>query len=127
MRHPNHPVPDDVKTHINFSGKIRVFHLARTCLYAPSDLCGPCGMYHQRIQCNLSWYGHPRYDTVFVVEDEGQSGMQGMLIARVHLLFSFTDYETDEGRETVQCALVSWFLPVSDLGLGRVVVLHTKT
>jgi hypothetical protein len=40
--------------------------------------------------------------------------MQGMLIARTHLLFSFVDYETDEGGQTVQCALVSWFLPASD-------------
>lgn len=41
--------------------------------------------------------------------------MQGMLIARVHLLFSFMDYETIEGENEVQCALVSWFLPVLDV------------
>lgn len=40
--------------------------------------------------------------------------MQGMLIARVHLLFSFMDYETIDGDEEVQCALVSWFLPASN-------------
>lgn len=40
--------------------------------------------------------------------------MQGMLIARIHLLFSFTDYETNEGRQLIQCALVSWFLPALD-------------
>ena len=40
--------------------------------------------------------------------------MQGMLIARVHLLFSFMDHETAEQGETVQCTLVSWFLPTSN-------------
>jgi hypothetical protein len=44
MRHPNCPVPDDVETRVNFSGKIHVFHSAVTRFYAPSDLCGPCGM-----------------------------------------------------------------------------------
>lgn len=114
MRHPNCPVPDDVENCVNFSGKIHVFHSAITRFYAPSDLCGPCGMYRQRIRCNPSWYGHPRHDTVFVVQDEDLPGMRGMLIARIHLLFSFTDYETDEGGELIQCALVSWFLPASD-------------
>jgi hypothetical protein len=39
--------------------------------------------------------------------------MEGMLIARIHLLFSFADYETDEGGKVIQCALVSWFVPAS--------------
>lgn len=113
-RHPNRPVPHNIDTHVKFSGKIRVVHSAITRFYAPSDLCGPCGMYRQRIRCNPSWYGHPRRDTVFVVQDEDQTGMQGMLIARVHLLFSFMDHENIQGEEEVQCALVSWFLPASD-------------
>jgi hypothetical protein len=37
--------------------------------------------------------------------------MQGMLIACIHLLFSFVD--KDDG-ETVPCALVSWYLPLSN-------------
>lgn len=114
MRHPNRPLPDNLEAHVNFSGRIQVFHSAVNRFYAPSDLCGPCGMYRQRIRCNPSWYGNPRHDTVFVVQDEDQAGMRGMLIARIHLLFSFVDYETDEGGQTVQCALVSWFLPASD-------------
>jgi len=59
IRHPNRPVPDDVETQVNFSGKIHVFHSAIACFYAPSDLCGPCGMYRECIWCNPSWYGHP--------------------------------------------------------------------
>ena len=102
-RHPTHPIPDDIDTHVNFSGKIHVFHSAIAQFYAPSDLCGPCGMYCQRIRSNPSWYGHPRHDTVFVVQDDDLPGMQGMLIARVRLLFSFMDNEATEQGETVQC------------------------
>jgi hypothetical protein len=71
-------------------------------------------MYRQRIRSNPSWYGHPRHDTVFVAQDVDQPGMEGMLVARVHLLFSFVDHETVKQGETVQCALVSWFLPASN-------------
>lgn len=109
-RHPNHPVPDDVITQVHFTGKIHVFHSAITRFYAPSDLCGAGGMYRQRIRSNPSWYGYPRRDTVFVVQDEDQPGMDGLLVARVHLFFSFFD---DYDEETVPCALVSWFVPAS--------------
>lgn len=109
-RHPNHPIPDDIAVRLHFTGKIQVFHSAITRFYAPSDLCGPAGMYRQRIRCNPSWYGYPRRDTVFVVQDEDQPGMDGLLVARVHLFFSFVD---DYDGETVPCALVSWFVPAS--------------
>lgn len=112
-RHPNREVPDDIDVRINFTGKIQVFHSAIARFYAPSDLCGAGGMYRQRIRCNPVWYGQPRRDTVFVVQDEAQAGMRGMLIARIHLLFSFIDEDSDAGA-TVPCALVSWYLPVSN-------------
>lgn len=114
IRHPDRPLPDNIATYVNFSGRIQVFHSAISRFYAPSDLCGPCGMYRQRIRCNPSWYGNPRNDTVFVIQDKDEAGMEGMLIARIHLLFSFVDYEIDGGGDTVQCALVSWFLPASN-------------
>ena len=110
-RHPNRPIPDDLATRISFNGKIHVFHSAVARFYAPSDLCGAGGMYWQRIRCNPSWYGHSRFDTVFVVQDEDLLGMAGLLVARVRLLFSFVD---DYHRETVPCALVSWFVPDGD-------------
>ena len=71
-------------------------------------------MYRERIWCNPSWYGHPRHDTAFVVEDENQPGMQGMHTVQIRPLFSFTDYETSEGGEQIECALVSWFVPASN-------------
>ncbi|KAF8200135.1 hypothetical protein BJ912DRAFT_1126700 [Pholiota molesta] len=110
-RHPTRDVPNDVDVRVDFTGKILVFHSAIARFYAPSDLCGAGGMYRQRIRCNSSWYGQPRRDTVFVVQDEDQAGMRGMLIARIHLLFSFID---ENVGETVPCALVSWYLPASN-------------
>ncbi|KAF8156943.1 hypothetical protein B0H34DRAFT_711270 [Crassisporium funariophilum] len=86
-KHPHRQVSNDVAVRIGFTGKI-----------------------HQ-IRYNPLWYGHSRRNTVFVVQDESQPGMQGMLIARVHLFFSFDD---EDSQETVPCALVSWYLPASD-------------
>jgi len=128
-RHPNRSVPDDVITRVNFMGKIHVFHSAVARFYSTSDLCGAGGMYRQRIQSNPSWHGHPRRDTVFVVTDEDQPGMQGLLVARVLLFFSFVD---DVDRETVPCALVSWFVPASncrdpDTGMWTVKPEGTRT
>ncbi|EKM77823.1 hypothetical protein AGABI1DRAFT_101528 [Agaricus bisporus var. burnettii JB137-S8] len=114
IRHPNRPIPENVEMHVSFTGKIHVFHSAIARFYSPSDLCGLSGMYRQRIRSTPSWYGHPRRDTVFIVVDENEAGMRGMLIARIHLLFTFTTDEAVNGSETSQCALVSWFLPTSD-------------
>jgi hypothetical protein len=111
IRHPTREVPIDIDEQMSFYGKIYVFHSAISRFYAPSDLCGSCGMYRQRIRSTPSWYGYPRHDTVFVAVDEDHPGtVGGMLIARVHLLFSFMDNQSDEN---VPCALVSWLLSVS--------------
>ncbi|KAF9053428.1 hypothetical protein BJ165DRAFT_1571490 [Panaeolus papilionaceus] len=106
-RHPKRPIPDDVDSQVAFTGKIHVYHSATARFYAPSDLCGAGGMYRQKVRCNPSWYGHPRRDTVFVVQDEDKPGMEGLLVARLHLLFSFYD---DFTEEVIPCALVSWFV-----------------
>ena len=109
QRHPKsegHPI--NFEEHIHFDGKIYVYHLAIAQFYAPSDLCGAGGMYRERIRSNPSWYNDgPRHDTVFVVLDESQAGMHGMLVARVLLFFSYYDAYLDEN---VPCALVNWFV-----------------
>ena len=68
-------------------------------------------MYQQHIRCNPSWYSHPCQDTVFIIEDENQPGMDGMLIAQLCLLFSFIN--ADDG-EVIPCALISWFVPTQE-------------
>ena len=86
MRHPTRPVPRDVEDWVNFHGKVHVFHSAITRLYAPSDLWDVPSAH------SPSWYSQPQH------EDEDQLVMQGMLIARIHLLFSFTDYKMNDGE-----------------------------
>ena len=108
QRHPTCPVLDNIENRVHFSSKIQVFHSAVARFYSRSDLCGVGSMYQQCIQSHPLWYSHPRCDTVFVVQDEDKPGMQGMLIAWLHLLFSFID---DDNGETVPCALMSWFVP----------------
>lgn len=63
-------------------------------------------MLRERIRSNPSYKGCPRRDTVFVVLDDDKPGMHGMVIARVHLFFSF-HYR----RQDFSCAFVSWFIP----------------
>ena len=66
-------------------------------------------MLRERIRSSPSFKGYERRDTVFVVVDEEQPGMQGMVIARIHLFFSF-EYR----RQHFSCAFVTWFIPHND-------------
>ena len=66
-------------------------------------------MRQERIRSIPSWYENPRHDTVFVVLDDSLPGMEGMVIARVLLLFSF-DYK----RVHYSCAYVNWFVHSGD-------------
>jgi hypothetical protein len=84
--------------------RIYVYHSAIARFYAPSDLCGPGGMCRETIRCNPNWHGkYARYDTIFVETDSELSGMAGLTIARLLLLFSFKD-----GDRKYSCALVHW-------------------
>ncbi|KAH9977572.1 hypothetical protein BJV74DRAFT_721104, partial [Russula compacta] len=97
-----------------------VFHAAVACFYAPSDLCGASGTYHEHIHSNPNWHGeYAHYDTMFVVLDEELSGMPGMAIGCVHLLFSFKFR-----NEVHSCALVHWLVPLGkpDKDMGMWVV-----
>lgn len=58
---------------------------------------------------SMSFYGHERRDTVFVVLDDSKPGMLGMIIARVLLFMSFVY------RGKLQsCAFVNWFVREDD-------------
>ncbi|KAI9439702.1 hypothetical protein H4582DRAFT_1812628 [Lactarius indigo] len=92
-----------------FQARVRVHHSALATFFAPSDLCGTGGMRQERICSTTSWYGHPRHDTVFVVLDEDLPGMEGMVIARVQLFFSFRYKQVDYA-----CAYVNWLVRDDD-------------
>lgn len=99
------PEPDK---QLQFNGKFRVFHSAIAWYYAPSDLCGAGGMHREHIRSTPTWQGDTaRRDTVFVSLDESKPGMEGMLVARVLLFFSFYDSHLEKD---IPCALVNWFV-----------------
>ncbi|KAI0003199.1 hypothetical protein BJV74DRAFT_876167 [Russula compacta] len=101
-----------------FDGRVSVYHSAMAHFYAPSDLCGAGGMYHERIRSTPLWRGeYARRDTIFVETDPTLSGMPGMVVGQVFLFFSFTFRDV-----FYPCALIHWFErvgrgPDSDTGL----------
>jgi hypothetical protein len=104
-------LPDDIPLEQcpDFMGRISVYHSAVARFFAPSDQCGTGGMHRETIRSNPNWReGYTRHDTVFVEVAAGveQHGMQGMVIARVRLFFSFT-----LNAKHYPCALVEWFIP----------------
>lgn len=109
-RFPTQEPPEDITRIVHFMGKVHVHHSAVCRFFAPSDTCGARGMQRQTVRCNPKWKGKGRFDTVFVSESDAP-GMEGMLIAQLHLLFSFHDAESGVDHE---CALVNWFPRLAD-------------
>ncbi|KAK7049380.1 hypothetical protein VNI00_005981 [Paramarasmius palmivorus] len=105
---PTLPVPcaDDLQHHFQyFNSLIYVYYSAVARYYSPSDPCGNGGMYAERIRSHPNWLGHyPRHDTVFVTVDEDKPGIEGMVVGRVKLFFSFKYKEIE-----YPCALMEWF------------------
>ena len=93
-----------------FNDKISIYHSAIAQFYAPSDICGIKGMWHECSHASLSWWkGAPHYDTIFVETDPDSPGMLGMDVAQVCVFFSFNYNNTE-----YCCALVNWFSHVGD-------------
>ncbi|KAG0696193.1 hypothetical protein DFH29DRAFT_984705 [Suillus ampliporus] len=114
--HPNYE--HDVPVHLITTDElpvidtpIAVFHSAIATFSAPSDMSGTHGMHRKLICCTPSWHRKdPRYDCVFIVEDQEKAGMRGMIIGGVKLFFSFLF----EGV-TYPCVLIDRF---SQMGRG---------
>ncbi|KAI9452680.1 hypothetical protein BJY52DRAFT_1124162 [Lactarius psammicola] len=104
--HPDEQIaPSKIEECPAFDGVIKVHHSAVATFYAPGDLSGSGGMRRKRIRSTPHFFGHPRRDTVFVVVDDSQTGMEAMEIGRVLMFFSF-EYR----RKTYSCALINWFV-----------------
>ncbi|KAH6893862.1 hypothetical protein BKA70DRAFT_1376094 [Coprinopsis sp. MPI-PUGE-AT-0042] len=87
---------------------VATFRAAVVTFFAPSDACGIRGMRREWIRATPSWRkSGERYDCVFVVEDDGKPGFEGMSVVQVKQFFSF-DYE----GTTYPCAVVEWFKKV---------------
>ena len=69
-------------------------------------------MCREVIRANPSYGGTPRFNTVLVSVGDRDEPMQGLLVARVWLLFSYFDLYQGEN---VPCALVSWFVHPNDI------------
>ena len=119
LNNPNKPIPTAIEDLPAFEGKIKVYHSATATFYAPSDLCGAGGLRRELIRSTPSFHGHEQRDTVFVVPDDFQKGMEGMEIGRILLFFSFS-YR----RQTYSCALINWYVhndePDHDTGMWPV-------
>ncbi|KAH9014753.1 hypothetical protein EDB85DRAFT_2076425 [Lactarius pseudohatsudake] len=83
VSHPDEQVaPSTIGECPAFEGMIKVHHSAVATFYAPGDLSGSGGLRHEQIQSTPHFFGHPRRDTVFVVLDDSQPGMDGMEIGQ---------------------------------------------
>ena len=90
--------------------KITVVNSAAALFYAPSDISGIGGMWHEYIHSCHSWQnGPPHYDCAFVNTDPGLNGMLGLDIVRVLTFFSFVFHD-----KQYPCAVVQWFNRVGD-------------
>ena len=104
--HPDIQItPSTLEECPTFDGAIKVYHSAVATFYAPSDLSGSGGLRHEWIWSTPCFFGHPHRDTMFVITDDSQPGMEGMEIGRIQLLFSF-QYR----RKEFSCALINWFV-----------------
>lgn len=86
--------------------RLGIYHSLSVTFYAPSEISGPGGMHREMVRSNPVWYGLPRHDTVLVHLDPDRPGMEGMLAARIQLIFTFTFQDI-----THSCAYVEWFTP----------------
>ena len=81
----------------SFVGAISVFNSAIARFYAPSNLCGASGMYHEHIHSNPNWRReYARYDMMFV--ETGSTACQAWLLA-VHACFSHSNL----GGKSILC------------------------
>ncbi|KAG1833244.1 hypothetical protein DFJ58DRAFT_719454 [Suillus subalutaceus] len=96
LRNPDHAIPVhemDVSQCPNFNGKVDVFHSAVASFHAASDSCGVNGMMCHAFRAAPNWRG----------------GFQGLYVAQVILLFSFTFRGV-----LYPCALIHWFLTIGN-------------
>ncbi|KAN0134484.1 hypothetical protein V8E53_007630 [Lactarius tabidus] len=97
--------PSTIEECSAFEGVIKVHHSAVATFYSPSNLSGSGGLQREQIRLTPNFFGHPRRDTVFVVTDDSQAGMEGMEIGHVLLFFSFEYW-----CKTFPGALINWFV-----------------
>jgi len=133
--HPDSDIEPDAlsleQCPVLWDSRVSVFHSATAIFRTPRNPSGPGGMYREVIRFTPWWakgeITGPRRDCIFV--DGGESdalGMQGLLVACVHLFFRFSFASVE-----YPCALVHWYTtvgtgPDSSTGLWVVEPKYTR-
>ena len=100
-------VPEEDWPTLRPKAHIRCFPAAVAWFSSPIDALKSKkpGVLKEYIRAVESWRGgHPRFDTVFVVNDDEKDGFEGLWVARVRLFFSFL-----HAKHRYPCALVTEF------------------
>ncbi|KAG2030481.1 hypothetical protein BDR03DRAFT_936643 [Suillus americanus] len=113
QRNPDHTIPGcdmDISQCPDFNGKVDIFHSAVVSFYTASNICGVNSMLCHTIHVARSWRGdQARHDCIFIEHNLTIPGFQGLYVAQVILLFSFTFQGVD-----YPCALIHWFSTIGN-------------
>jgi len=106
---PHHLSPHECPAAGSRISHVRTYNSATSLFYAPSNQCGPGGMFHEVMRAVSHWgmgeIPGPRYDCAYVAKHGTPvTGMCNLRVARIRSFFSF-EYES----ETHCCALVHWY------------------
>lgn len=95
----------DISTYPPLTSRVSVYRSAVATFYAPSELSGTGGLHSEIIRANPAWRrDHPRFDTVLINLDSGESGMKGCAVGRVRAFLSISHEQM-----RYPCALIDWF------------------
>ena len=92
---PGHQLlPHECPPASNHVSHIHTYKSATSIFYAPSNQCGPGGMFHEVVRAVSNWrmgeIPGPQYDCVYVAGHNAPGiGMHDLQVARVHSFFSF--------------------------------------
>lgn len=72
---------------IDYLSPISSFRSAVSTFFAPSDICGVRGMRREWLRRTPNWRKTgPRYDCVYLVEDDSKPGFRGLNVVRLKAL-----------------------------------------
>jgi hypothetical protein len=91
-------------------GKVSTFHSVTMRYYSPIDLDGSRGgELKEIIRANPHYRGDPRYDTILIETDPERTGMSGLDVAQLKLVFT-----CQVNEKVIPLVLIQWFQKVSD-------------
>ncbi len=103
---PDSPEMDDSFFAPDQRKHVYIYHSASITFHDPyTPSTSDTNIRREHVRATPSWRGgSPRYDCIFISTDSTTPGVQGLLVGRLKLLFSFHFEYTQHS-----CALVDWF------------------